>query len=272
MAEVSIDIAKETSVEAVKDDTTAIKSDVTTVKGDVAEVKTDTAAIKSDVTKVKSNVSTVRTDVSLIKTQLLVVQSKTDLIGATGDTGGSTTSGTVMGKLNKIIGGSRPELVKKSDTLLKKSITSGFASAVNLSSIKSGASSHYKLMQGFYIDKVGSMRINVTFTGTRNSSSSSSNSTVLISLKLSTADFFTDLSYPLGTNITGVGTEILYENLPLGSDEATVDFNVSISTPGYYTIILSSGTKNTNYTESVTNFQITSVKFYYEEETGIPEI
>ena len=193
-------------------------------------------------------------------------------IGGTTDTGGSATSGTVMGKLNKIIGGSRPELVKKSDTLLKESITSGFASAVNLSSIKSGASSHYKLMQGFYIDKVGSMRINVTFTGTRNSSSSSSNSTVLISLKLSTADFFTDLSYPLGTNITGVGTEILYENLPLGSDEATVDFNVPISTPGYYTIILSSGTKNNNYTESVTNFQITSVKFYYEEETGIPEI
>lgn len=193
-------------------------------------------------------------------------------IGGTTDTGGSTTSGTVMGKLNKIIGGSRPELVKKSDTLLKKSITSGFASAVNLSSIKSGKSSHYKLMQGFYIDKVGSMRINVTFTGTRNSSPSSSNSTVLISLKLSTADFFTDLSYPLGTNITGEGTEILYEGLPLGSDEATVDFNVSISTPGYYTIILSSGTKNTNYTESVTNFQITSVKFYYEEETGIPEI
>lgn len=246
MAEVSIDIAKETSVEAVKG---------------------DTAAIKTDVTEVKTNVLTVKTNVANIK-------SKTDLIGSTSDTGGSATAGTVMGKLNKIIGGSRPELVKKSDTLLKKSITSGFASAVNLSSIKSvsEASSHYKLMQGFYIDKVGSMRINVTFTGTRNSSSSSSNSTVLISLKLSTADFFTDLSYPLGTNITGVGTEILYENLPLGNDEATVDFNVSISTPGYYTIILSSGTKNTNYTESVTNFQITSVKFYYEEETGIPEI
>ena len=151
-------------------------------------------------------------------------------IGGTTDTGGSTTSGTVMGKLNKIIGGSRPELVKKSDTLLKKSITSGFASAVNLSSIKSASesSSHYKLMQGFYIDKVGSMRINVTFTGTRNSSSSSSNSTMLINLKLSTADFFTDLSYPLGTNITGVGTEILYAKLPLGSDEATVDFNAPI--------------------------------------------
>ena len=68
MAEVSIDIAKETSVEAVKTDTTAIKADVTTVKTNVAGVK-----------------------------------SRTDLIGATGDTGGSAAAGTVMGKLNAII-------------------------------------------------------------------------------------------------------------------------------------------------------------------------
>ena len=64
VAEVSIDIAKETSVAAVKGDTAAIKTDVTAVKGDV---------------------STVKSDVS------------------TTDTGGSTTSGTVMGKLNAII-------------------------------------------------------------------------------------------------------------------------------------------------------------------------
>lgn len=75
MAEVSIDIAKETSVEAVKGDTAAIKTDVTAVKGDVSTVKTNVANIKS----------------------------KTDLIGTASDTGGSQTEGTVMGKLNKII-------------------------------------------------------------------------------------------------------------------------------------------------------------------------
>ena len=89
MAEVSIDIAKETSVEAVKDDTAAIKTDVTAVKGDVSTVK-------SDVSTVKTNVLTVKTNVADIK-------GKTDLIGATGDTGGSATAGTVMGKLNAII-------------------------------------------------------------------------------------------------------------------------------------------------------------------------
>lgn len=89
MAEVSIDIAKETSVEAVKGDTAAIKTDVTAVKGDVSTVK-------SDVSTVKTNVLTVKTNVANIK-------SKTDLIGSTSDTGGSTTSGTVMGKLNKLI-------------------------------------------------------------------------------------------------------------------------------------------------------------------------
>ena len=82
VAEVSIDIAKETSVEAVKGDTAAIKTDVTAVKDDVSTVKT--------------NVLTVKTNVANIK-------SKTDLIGATGDTGGSATAGTVMGKLNAII-------------------------------------------------------------------------------------------------------------------------------------------------------------------------
>ena len=75
MAEVSIDIAKESSVAEVKSDTTAIKADVTMVKSDVATIKSNVAGVKS----------------------------KTDLIGATGDTGGSATAGTVMGKLNKII-------------------------------------------------------------------------------------------------------------------------------------------------------------------------
>lgn len=75
MAEVSIDIAKETSVEAVKTDTAAIKADVTVVKSDVATIKSNVAGVKS----------------------------KTDLIGSTTDTGGSTTAGTVMGKLNKLI-------------------------------------------------------------------------------------------------------------------------------------------------------------------------
>ena len=89
MAEVSIDIAKETSVEAVKGDTAAIKTDVTAVKGDVSTVK-------SDVSTVKTNVLTVKTNVANIK-------SKTDLIGSTSDTGGSATAGTVMGKLNKLI-------------------------------------------------------------------------------------------------------------------------------------------------------------------------
>ena len=82
MAEVSIDIAKETSVEVVKDDTAAIKADVTTVKGDI---------------------STVKSDVLTIKTNVVDIKGQTNLIGTASDTGGSQTEGTVMGKLNKII-------------------------------------------------------------------------------------------------------------------------------------------------------------------------
>lgn len=89
MAEVNIDIAKETSVEVVKDNTAAIKSDVTTVKGDISTIK--------------GNISTVKSDVLTIKTNVVDIKGQTNLIGTASDTGGSQTEGTVMGKLNKII-------------------------------------------------------------------------------------------------------------------------------------------------------------------------
>ena len=105
MAEVSIDIAKETSVAAVKG---------------------DSAAIKTDVTEVKTNVLTVKTNVADIK-------SKTDLIGATGDTGGSATAGTVMGKLNALMVSSGSEKLIKPSATAARTITDGFGSGLSIS-------------------------------------------------------------------------------------------------------------------------------------------
>ena len=41
-----------------------------------------------------------------VDTEVAAIKTKTDLIGATGDTGGSTSAGTIFGKLNAILSSS----------------------------------------------------------------------------------------------------------------------------------------------------------------------
>lgn len=68
-------------------------------EGTLEDVKTDVAGVKADIADVKNDVASVKTNVSGVKTDVATVSTK---IGTATDTGGSSTAGTVMGKLNSI--------------------------------------------------------------------------------------------------------------------------------------------------------------------------
>ena len=69
-------------------------------KTNTEALKNDIASVKENVSSVKSDVAGVKADVSNVKTSVTAVSNK---IGTATDTGGSSTTGTVMGKLNKSI-------------------------------------------------------------------------------------------------------------------------------------------------------------------------
>ena len=68
-------------------------------KTNTEALKNDIASVKENVSSVKSDVAGVKADVSNVKTSVTAVSNK---IGTATDTGGSSTAGTVMGKLNSI--------------------------------------------------------------------------------------------------------------------------------------------------------------------------
>lgn len=269
MAEVNIDIAKETSVAAVKDDTTAIKSDVTTVKGDVAEVKTDTAAIKTDVTAVKSDVSTVKTNVANIK-------SKTDLIGSTSDTGGSATAGTVMGKLNALMVSSGSEKLIKPSATAARTITDGFGSGLSISKSQNAykdIQASVKLMNCISFSKSGRVRIGLEYAA---DSIVTSNTNIKVGIYMPGNDIslVSFIDKAVGTSVSTdptsyTGKEFSGRDSSSGAYPTTGTITIDISvtkgecyTPVFYYLIPKA---TSSYTLTVTNFILTAVKIYYED-------
>ena len=248
MAEVSIDIAKETSVAAVKG---------------------DTAAIKTDVTEVKTNVLTVKTNVANIK-------SKTDLIGATGDTGGSATEGTVMGKLNALMVSSGSEKLIKPSATAARTITDGFGSGISISksqsSIKDTLAS-VKLMDCISFGKSGRVTIEFQYMV---SSMVTDNTSIKVGIYIPGNDIslVSFIDKAVGTSVSTdptsyTGKEFSGRDSSSGAYPAsgTVTINISVTkgecyTPVFYYLI-PSGTKS--YTLTVTNFILTAVKIYYED-------
>ena len=76
-----------------------VKLGQTAQESTLEDVKTDVAGVKADIADVKNDVASVKTNVSGVKTDVAAVSNK---IGTATDTGGSDTTGTVMGKLNSI--------------------------------------------------------------------------------------------------------------------------------------------------------------------------
>lgn len=101
MATVNIDIAKESSVQAVKTDTEEIK----TAAGSTGD-SGGTASGGSVFAKLNKIISDLATHMGRWTSTRA---AKLDAIGSTADTGGSETAGTVMGKLNNIINSTNVE-------------------------------------------------------------------------------------------------------------------------------------------------------------------
>ena len=70
-------------------------------KTNTEALKNDIASVKENVSSVKSDVAGVKADVSNVKTSVTAVSNK---IGTVTDTNGSATGGTLMAKINKLIG------------------------------------------------------------------------------------------------------------------------------------------------------------------------
>lgn len=104
MATVNIDIAKESSVQAVKTDTEEIK----TAAGSTGD-SGGTASGGSVFAKLNKIISDLATHMGRWTSERA---AKLDAIGSTTDTGGSETAGTVMAKLNAVqtgLAGIKPE-------------------------------------------------------------------------------------------------------------------------------------------------------------------
>ena len=115
-----VDIADKTTLDATKTVADRIETDTTSIESKVDTVDTVVDRIEVDTTSIESKVNTIDTVVDRIETDTTSIESKVDTIdtnvddiearlGLTNDTGGSTTAGTLMGKVNAVLaaGGNR---------------------------------------------------------------------------------------------------------------------------------------------------------------------
>ena len=249
MAEVSIDIAKETSVAAVKTDTAAIKADVTTIKSDVSTVKTNVAGVKS----------------------------KTDLIGSATDTGGSATAGTVMGKLNKLIGGSGG--LMKATSTAKKTVTTGLVSGLSMAangtsgSVSTGKtySSRANVMQGIYAPKAGRITIKAAYTAESiEVSGEETLNSYGVRLGIQDESDLKNYETAVGTVSTGTGTFIASGKVEAGTTAGTVSLTALLPSAGLYNLYLRvERYKSETSVCSVSGFALTKVEFCYGDNEDI---
>ena len=255
MAEVSIDIAKESSVAEVKSDTAAIKADVTTVKSDVATVKTNVAGVKS----------------------------KTDLIGSATDTGGSATAGTVMGKLNKLIGGSSEKLIKPSTTPAK-TITTGFGSGFNFSKVSTDLAvtqSGVKLTNCLAFSKNGLVTIEIDWAA---DSIKAFNANTRICLLMMNNDVSMEnfIDKPIGTVVDDISEIGDYCSWVRNAGDYIVKGDMQTNATGTksFAIVVKKGEcytpvaacyapKTAGYTMAAENMRATAVRLYYEDAEDI---
>lgn len=146
MATVNIDIAKESSVQAVKTDTEEIK----TAAGSTGD-SGGTASGGSVFAKLNKIISDLATHMGRWTSARA---AKLDAIGSTTDTGGSETAGTVMAKLNAVqtgLAGIKPEYEFTNTIAAKKVIDNSYSANSPYSYTGTGIFKLNKQNSGQYI-------------------------------------------------------------------------------------------------------------------------
>jgi len=109
-----VDIADKTTLDATKAVVDNIEIDTTSIESKVDTVDTVVDRIEIDTTSIESKVNTIDTVVDRIEADTTSIESKVDTIdtnvddiearlGLTDDTGGSSSAGTAMAKLNAVL-------------------------------------------------------------------------------------------------------------------------------------------------------------------------
>lgn len=202
-------------------------------------------------------------------------------IGSTTDTGGSATAGTVMGKLNKLIGDSE-KLIEPSASPAK-TITTGFGRVdFSIASSSSDATqSGVKLTNCLSFSKNGRVTIELDWAA---DSIGTSNTNSRIGLLIISSDVSMEsfIDKPIGTVITDIteigkyyGGGLNYSDcIVKGSTETnatgTKSFTMVVKKGECYTPVAACyASKTAGYTMTADNMRATAVRLYYEDADDI---
>lgn len=106
--------------------------------------------------------NTIQSDISQIKQNTNDILTDTQVIGTTSDTGATATTGSVMGKLNKIISGNGVQTSYSTKNTVTTGLVSDFSETFTASSTQY-LSRYIKLAPSFAINKIGTVQIYFSF-------------------------------------------------------------------------------------------------------------
>ena len=198
-------------------------------------------------------------------------------IGNTTDTGGSATAGTVMGKLNKLIGGSGG--LMKATTTAKKTVTTGLVSGLSMAangtsgSVSTGKtySSRANVMQGIYAPKAGRITIKAAYTAESiEVSGEETLNSYGVRLGIQDESDLKNYETAVGTVSTGTGTFIASGKVEAGTTAGTVSLTALLPSAGLYNLYLRvERYKSETSVCSVSGFALTKVEFCYGDNEDI---
>lgn len=102
--------SNDTDIAGLQQTTTTQGQNITTLQGQVSTLNQTTTTQGENITSLQSDVSAINTALDSVA-QESSVQDIINSIGATGDTGGSSTAGTLMAKMNNMLGNDIPYMI-----------------------------------------------------------------------------------------------------------------------------------------------------------------